>query len=271
MNAIPCPWHVLEDALPHVDQPRLDIARYRALGVAVVRQAVPRPVVDEWMRAWREFQQASLAAGRKVDPYNPVVLHEPVSETLQSIHRHPVLLDLMEQLYPDLALYVQRFVIKDADSRQPVFLHQDYCYDLGMPEKTSIFLPLGPMNPGNGGLMFYPGTHLLGYLGDAGELNPAILDPEWPVVSPSVEPGDVVLMHECTWHASRPHTEGPDRIVVQMTFQPADDPSGIELLRGRSPGMPLGQVDRDALFLRSRSSRLRELQAAAQEGAASGT
>ena len=262
MKSIPCPWNVLRESLPYVEQSQLDIPRLRALGVVVVRNAVPQAIIGEWIAAWSEFQREALAAGRKVDPYNPVVLHEPASDELMAIHRHPVLLDLMEQLYPDLALYVQRFVIKDANSRQPVFLHQDYCYDLGMPEKTSMFLPLGPMNPDNGGLMFYPGTHLLGYLGDAGELDPAILDPDWPVVAPSLEPGDLVLMHECTWHASLPHTKGPDRIVVQMTFQPADDPSGIELLRGKSPGMPLGSIDRDALFVRSRSSRLRELQAA---------
>jgi len=270
MKIIPCPWNVLRDALPHVEQTRLDVEQYRKLGVVVVRNAVPDEVISGWIAAWDAFQKRNLAAGRKVDPYNPVVLHEPMSDALMDIHRHPVLLDLMQQLYPDLALYVQRFVIKDASSRQPVFLHQDYCYDLGMPEKTSVFLPLGPMNPENGGLLFYPGTHHLGYLGDAGELDPAILDPEWPIVSPSLEPGDLVLMHECTWHGSRPHVSGPDRIVVQMTFQPADDPSGIELLRGTSRGMPLGEIDRDALFVRSRSSRLRELQAAANMKPATG-
>jgi hypothetical protein len=261
MKHITCPWDLLNKSLSNVDQPPLDVKHYRNLGVVVVRNAVPVALIADWGRAWDEFQRATLGGERKVDPYNPVVLHEAPSQVLDNIHSHPALLDLLQKLYPDLALYVQRFVIKDKQSRQPVFVHQDYCYDLGMPEKTSVFLPLGPMTPQNGGLFFYPGTHLLGYLGDAGELDPAILDPDWPVVGPSLEPGDLVLMHECTWHGSFAHTGGPDRIVVQITYQPASDPSGIKLLRGQSSGMPLGLIDRDALFVRSRTSRLRELQA----------
>jgi hypothetical protein len=261
MTLIPTPWERLAGSLEHVEQTTFDKAHYERLGVVVLRNAIPAAVMECWINAWTAFQSQVMNEGRKIDPYNPVVLHEAVSPALDDIHRHPVLLDLIQQIYPDLALYVQRFVVKDGQSKQAVFIHQDYCYDLGMPEKTSVFLPLGTMNPENGGLMFFPGTHLLGYLGDAGELNREILDPQWPVVCPSLTAGDVVLMHECTWHGSGPHLGGPDRIVVQMTFQPASDPSGIELLRGGSPfGMPLGKIDRDALFVRSRSSRLRELQ-----------
>lgn len=261
MNFIPCPWNQIAGSIERVEQTCLDKADYQRLGVVVLRNAIPADVMAFWIEAWTAFQRIELKEGRQIDPFNPVVLHERVTPALAEIHRHPVLLDLMQRLYPDLALYVQRFVIKDKHSKKDVFIHQDYCYDLGLPEKTSVFLPLGPMNPDNGGLMFFPGTHSLGYLGDAGELNRHILDPDWPVVCPSLQPGDLVLMHECTWHGSGPHIQGPDRVVVQMTFQPASDPSGIELLRGNSPlGMPLGLIDREALFVRSRTSRLRELQ-----------
>ena len=111
-------------------------------------------------------------------------------------------------------------------------------------------------------MAFYPGTHLFGYLGDAGELNRAVLDHRWPRISPELAPGDVVLMHECTWHESEPYTAGPDRVLVQITYQPASDPSGIELLRGewRTP-IRLTDSIREQLFLRSRATRLRELQA----------
>jgi len=249
--------------LEQVDQERIDLPVYRKLGVAIVRGALPVELVTSWMDAWRRYRESVLAGGRLVDPFNPVVLQEPVDEALAAIHRHPRLLDVIEQVYPDVSLYVQRFVIKDAASRAPVFLHQDYCYDLGMPEKTSIFLPLGPMSPANGGLRFYPGTHRLGYLGDAGELDESVLEPGWPVVAPTLQPGDLALMHECTWHASAPHQSGPDRVVLQMTFQPADDPSSGEVLRGRAADrVAFGEVGRDAFFKRSRSSRLRELQAA---------
>jgi hypothetical protein len=217
--------------------------------------------MKQWIDAWSSFQSSTLSNGRRLDPYNQVVLHEAVSEELQLIHRHPILLDFIEQLYPDLGLYLQRFVIKDIHNREPVFLHQDYCYNLGWPEKTSLILPLGNMNPDNGGMVFYPGTHRLGYLGDAGELDPTVLAPDWPPIAPSLAPGDIALMHDCTWHSSPPRVSDQERILVQITYQPADDPSTAVLLRGsRRSAIALEGIDRQRLFRRSRSSRLRDLQ-----------
>jgi hypothetical protein len=261
MTVIRYPQELLSGSMPFIDSAGLSAEHYRRLGVAVVRKAVPAVLINSWCDAWQKFYEAHLVHGRKVDPYNPVVLQEEAPQILNEIHMHPVLVDLMGKLYPDVALYMQRFLIKDRQSQEPVFLHQDCCYDIGWLEKTSMFLPLSIMNSDNGGLMFYPGTHLLGYLGDAGELNSEILEPDWPIVHPEVEPGDVVLMHECTWHSSGSFVQGYDRIVVQITFQPAGDPSGTKLLRGKSStSMGLGSIDRERLFIRNRSSRLRELQ-----------
>ena len=268
-STIRFPFAELGEALSRIDGDTLDKDVYRDLGVLIVRNVIPQSVMKEWIRAWKTFQSSALAEGRRLDPYNQVVLHEPVSEELRSIHRHPVLLDLMEQLYPDLGLYLQRFVIKDVHNRDPVFLHQDYCYNLGWPEKTSLIVPLGTMNAENGGLVFYPGTHRLGYLGDAGELDPSVLAPDWPSVAPSLAPGDVALMHDCTWHSSPPRVSDVERILVQITYQPADDPSTAVLLRGsRRNAMLLDGIDRERLFRRSRASRLRELQS--QVNSASG-
>jgi hypothetical protein len=81
------------------------------------------------MESWRDFQEARLANGRDMDPFNPVVLNEAVSDDLANLYRHPVLLDVMEAIYPDLGFYTQRFVLKDRHNRQPVFLHQDFSYN----------------------------------------------------------------------------------------------------------------------------------------------
>ena len=255
------PFTVLGQALSRIDGSRLDTDVYRDLGVLIVRNVIPHTVMDQWIGAWKAFQSTVLAEGRRLDPYNRVALDEPVSEELQCIHRHPVLLDFIEQVYPDLGLYLQRFLIKDRHNRDPVFLHQDYCYNLGWPEKTSVIVPLGTMNAENGGMVLYPGTHRLGYLGDAGELDRSVLAPDWPEVAPSLAPGDVALMHDCTWHSSPPRVSELERILVQITYQPADDPSTAVLLRGlrRNP-IVLDGIDRERLFRRSRASRLRELQ-----------
>jgi hypothetical protein len=234
---------------------------YRKTGLFVLRRAIPEALILEWQAAWAQFC-GEIAAGRHVDPYNPVVVHEPLTPPLREIYRCASLLDVLETIYPDLALYTQRIVIKDGKSRGPVFLHHDAGYDIGWPDKTSVFVPLSKVSGDNGGLVFYPGTHVLGYLGDAGELNRAMIDPDWPTVCPALDPGDVVLMHECTWHESRPHVAGPDRIVVQITYQPSSDPSSVELLRGQwRTDIRLADLPRDRFFTRSRASRLRELQA----------
>ena len=250
--------------LDRIDAEHLDAEAYHQLGVFVLRSAVPQPVLVEWMRSWRDFQEARLANGRDMDPFNPVVLNEAVSDDLANLYRHPVLLDVMEAIYPDLGFYTQRFVLKDRHNSQPVFLHQDFSYNLGWPEKTSLFVPLTPMSAENGGLRLYPGTHRLGYLGDAGELDAAVLSPDWPRLSPTCRPGDLVLMHDCTWHESGPRLTDEERILVQITYQPSSDPSSTECLRGvQAARLHFVGIPRARFFRRSRSSRLRELQQAA--------
>jgi hypothetical protein len=111
-------------------------------------------------------------------------------------------------------------------------------------------------------MAFYPGTHQLGYLGDAGEIDPDILDSDWPVISPSLEVGDVALMNSLTWHRSGPHVSGPDRVMADIIYQPASDPSGVALLRGEwRTEIFLKVRSNERLFKRSRTSMLKERQA----------
>jgi Phytanoyl-CoA dioxygenase (PhyH) len=244
-----------------LDSTEFSVDIYKQTGVFVVRKAIPARWIGAWQEAWREFYAESLAADRNVNPFNPVVVNEAVPPVLAAIHRCPDLLDIMERIYPDLGLYMQRFLLKDRKSRTPVFLHHDFGYDCGWPEKTAAFIPLSPTDADNGSLVFYPGTHLFGYLGDVGEFDPDIIDPDWPAICPALEPGDIALMHECTWHASPPYVHGPDRVLVQVTYQPANDPSSAALLRGNwRTEFRFGEL-REKFFKRSRASRLRELQA----------
>ncbi len=233
---------------------------YRRTGAFVMRRALPADSVLAWQHAWADFAD-NLGARRTVDPYNPVVVHEDIPPALAAIHRCDALLDLMQSLYPDLGLYQQRLLVKDHVSRAPVFLHQDFSYDHGWPEKTAVFVALSAHDADNGGLILYPGTHGCGYLGDTGEIDPAIVHPDWPSFCPSVQPGDIILMHDCTWHGSHPHTRGPDRVLLQITYQPASDPSTETLLRGSWDPARRYQLPRTRFFKRSRASRLRELQA----------
>lgn len=252
----------IQQLIPKADSEELSPDIYRETGFFVVRRVIPEDQIQEWQNEWNRFYKEELVNGRDIDPYNPVNVHEKLPRVLAEVHKCPELLDVMQSLYPDLALFMQRFVIKDHNSRAPVFVHNDFSYDYGWPEKTTVFIPLSVSNDENGGVSFYPGTHHFGYLGDVGELNTEIIGPGWPLVCPTLQPGDVALCHTCTWHCSPSHVNGPDRILVQATFQPASDPSSTALLRGEwKTRYRLSGLPRDKFFRRCRASRLRELQA----------
>ena len=139
---------------------------------------------------------------------------------------------MQEVFGENIALYNHRFVIKDKFSPGEVFLHQDFCYHLGMPFKASFFLALSYAGKKNGGMTFFPGTHKYGYLGDAGAINPQAFKETWPEYTPELEPGDFAIMNSLVWHTSGPNEAGIDRILADIIYQPANDPSSKELLRG---------------------------------------
>jgi hypothetical protein len=144
-------------------------------------------------------------------------------------------------------VYNVRFVVKDKHAKDAVFLHQDAGYHIGSLPKLSAFVALSSVIPENGGLRFWLGTHKYGYLGDVGEINPACVKTKHHVVCPALAPGDAVLMHSALWHDSGPNVCGVDRVLIDIIYQRADDPAK--------------DLPREGLFLRSRSSRLKELQA----------
>lgn len=222
----------LENAMRIVSD-RFDRDIYKQAGVMVLRNVIPRGVVCRWQDVWNEFQDLKLRNSRRINESNPVALMETLPGELATMYREPSLIDVMKQVHgQDVALYSHRFVIKDQFSRGKVFLHQDSCYQLGALNKCSLFVPLSIVNQDNGGLTFHVGSHRFGFLGDAGEINPDSFEIKWPQVTPELQPGDVVVMNSSVWHGSGPNNSGVDRILADMIVQPADDPTGIELLSG---------------------------------------
>jgi ectoine hydroxylase-related dioxygenase (phytanoyl-CoA dioxygenase family) len=206
---------------------------FKETGVYVLRGAIPRDTVQAWQREWAGFYDAQLKNGRDVNRANPVALNEALPEGLAHMYRDPAFLDTARQVFGEhIALYNHRFVIKDQFSRTPVFLHQDSCYHLGRHNKCSLFVPLSVARPDNGAMSFYLGSHKLGFLGDAGEIDPDAFEIKWPKVTPRLEPGDFVIMNSSVWHESGPNTSGVDRVMADTIIQPADDPTGKELLAG---------------------------------------
>ena len=227
-------------------------------GYLLHRRLIDSDTVSAWAALY-----ASLADPNRVPEFNPVAINDDRMQPLLSlITRHPAILDAVEEVFgPNIALYNQRFVVKDAKSRDAVFLHQDTPYHIGWPRKLSAFVALSESKMENGGLYLRRATHIWGYLGDAGELNPEVLGPNQWLNAIDMHPGDVLLMHSACWHGSYAHTEGPDRVLTDIIYQPADDPSGKKLMRGTwKTNDHIQDEQRANMFIRSRTSRLKELQ-----------
>lgn len=223
-------------------------------GVLVFKNALPTDTVAGWRMAYDAFRNPE-----RVPEYNKVAVNEAALQpVLHLIATHPVILDAVEQAFgPDIALYNQRFIVKDKYARDAVFLHQDTPYHVGWPTKLSAFVALSRVMPENGGIVFYPVTHKFGYMGDAGQL----MELASPSVCPELTQGDFVLMHSATWHKSAANTNGIDRVLADIIYQPANDPSGVELLRGEWK-TPV-RHDRqwyDAAFVSSRAMRMKAMQ-----------
>lgn len=223
----------LARAVEKISSSTFDPAVFAQTGVFVMRNAIQADVMRGWQAAWREFYDARLREGRDVSRRNPVSLTEDLPDALARMYREPVFADTVSQIFgPHVALYNHRFVIKDQFSPASVFLHQDSCYHLGNLNKCSLFVALSEVNEANGAMSFYPGSHRLGVLGDAGEIDPGAFEIQWPKVTPELAPGDFVVMNSSVWHESGPNTSGVDRILADTIVQPADDPTGIDLLCG---------------------------------------
>ena len=102
--------------------------------------------------------------------------------------------------------------------------------------RASFFVPLSNVTARNGAMTYFLGTHNFGYLGDAGEILDDILPADWPSVTPELSPGDLVVMDSALWHESGPHTDGEDRVLVDIHVQPASDPTSGEIPAPWRPG-----------------------------------
>jgi hypothetical protein len=150
----------------------------------------------------------------------------------EDLIHHPRLLAYVQSvLGPDLCVGTWRVVMKDAKHFSgPIGVHQDWPYFGGNTNKLNIFIPITPMNRANGAMVFHRGSHLMGPV-ERGDID-ASRYPDLPEVCAEVEVGDVLAADFLTWHYSPPASTPSDRILVQMVFLPASDPSTKHLLTG---------------------------------------
>jgi hypothetical protein len=232
MDMIHNSFELVDSFKDKIESNIFDKSVYDITGIFIMKNVIPNNIISEWQSEWGAFYE-SLGDSRTVNASNPVSLKETLPTKLAVMYRNEILVNTAKLVHGEnVALYNHRFVIKDKFSLDNVMLHNDSCYHLGYLNKCSFFVPLSISNKDNGGLTFHLGTHKYGYLGDAGEINPNSFDVTWPKVTPEVRPGDFIIMNSSLWHESGPNVSKIDRILADIHYQPANDPTGKELLSG---------------------------------------
>ena len=148
---------------------------------------------------------------------------------------------------------------KNSEHRERVILHNDIMYMSGSYERFSVFVALTPITRANGGLILYPGTHHLGLLGDAGELNKDILPKEFSTVCPDLQPGDALIMHAALWHESYENMDGSERVYLEIKLSKANDPTAKIHLCGEQNTKWQLPDDMSSIFVNSRIQRIMKL------------
>jgi ectoine hydroxylase-related dioxygenase (phytanoyl-CoA dioxygenase family) len=197
---------------------------YRDDGVTVVRQIFPRRVVDDLKTGWETLKQL-IVDGAIVR--NARFVSGVLPEPLSTLYRQQSLVRAAQTLLGagDVALYMNRILLKDSTWSGAVAIHQDMPYFSGGLEKVSVFVPLTPTQArhGNGGLIFVKGSHKYGTL-RRGTIRRELFAP-MEDSAPDLEIGDAVLMDFLTWHYSEQAPAPDDRPMMQIVYQPASDGS----------------------------------------------
>jgi len=168
--------------------------------------------------------------------------------------------ELASQIFPQGAgIYNIRIIKKDHEDTSPVFLHQDIGYQHGSLERYSFFIPLTKCDRINGGLIFYPGTHHFGYLGDAGAIKDTVLPTSLIPLTPTVGPGDIIVMNSYLWHRSDENLSREDRIYFDIHVNKFDCPANKALFDETVKLEYELDYKIDLLFSNSRLQRLREI------------
>jgi Phytanoyl-CoA dioxygenase (PhyH) len=199
-----------------------ELEKIESDGVLVIRQLFDADFVEVITGAWNDLAE-QVRAGKAMKRSRRFVLGS-LPSPLGDIYRHPGLLALASQILGfNLALYMNRVLLKDETWREEVKLHSDMPYYNGSPQKITFFVPLAPTQACNGGLIFVKGSHHYGYL-SRGEIDRSSFG-GMDDLRPDLVPGDVVVMNPFTWHCSEPTSATSERPILQIVLQSATDGS----------------------------------------------
>lgn len=146
----------------------------------------------------------------------------PLPDCVGNLYRSPELVGVVTAILgtDDIALYLNRVLIKDPHWRGEVSVHQDCPYFSGSTDKVSLFVPLEPMGARNGGMVFLAKSHRYGLM-QRGTIKLESFDLE--PIAPEMSPGDVAAMDFFTWHYSVESIEPSPRPILQIVYQRSSD------------------------------------------------
>ena len=152
-----------------------------------------------------------------------------------------------------------RITKKDALNTSKVFCHQDTGYQIGSFDRYSLFVALTKNNFSNGGLILYPCTHKIGYLGDAGEISKNVTK-KFVKIKTDLNIGDVLIMHSALWHESGVNKRKTDRIYLEIHIQNSEEPTTRYNILGKRKKILNLNLNYKKIFSNSRKQRIKNFQ-----------
>jgi hypothetical protein len=201
----------------------VDQEQYDDTGVVVLPRFLDTTSAAALEKTWHSLKHDFAAASLE---RNARFLFGSLPDPIGQVYAYPPLVSLARSLVgPDVALYMNRILLKDEHWGGAVAIHQDMPYFNGGHNKVSIFVPLTPTRAqgGNGGLVFIAGSHKYGNL-QRGTIDRAAFEP-MEEIGPDLQVGDIVVMNFFTWHYSEDAVVHEDRPLLQIVYQSADDGS----------------------------------------------
>jgi hypothetical protein len=192
-------------------------------GIVLLKDFFAKDVCQHWTDEYYAIKSEIGRGGSSLSRDSRFVYGE-IPPPVGNICLRPELKELMSSLIgPDVALYMNRFMLKDENWSGAVSVHIDEPYFHGGASKVSVFVPLTPQDAADGNLYFYKKSHRYGNLGRGTILVDQFASLE--KFQPDLTVGDIVLMNFCTWHGSDDPTRKTNRGHLQLVYQPASDGS----------------------------------------------
>lgn len=224
-----------------------------SLGFFVVKNAFKKSTIEQFKLKYLNIKKKQLI--KKTKNHLVEVKIDKIS-FFKKIYKDPQLKKVVKNFYNgNVGSDFFRIVKKDAANLKPVFCHQDTGYQFGSFDRYSLFISLTKTNNDNGGLIVYPSTHKFGYLGDAGEISKNITK-NFFKICPSLQSGDVLIMHSSLWHESNQNFEKSDRIYLEVHIQDINEPSTKYSILGKKNNHIKIPFDPAKIFSNSRAQRI---------------